>query len=164
MIRRPPRSTLFPYTTLFRSLVEHLGPPEERLRLGLAGRQRQRLLERLDGASVIAERNETPPLLDEGGRPDVVRVHRWAAAGKLWRRRLRSRRCELLVAIDEGADLLLQVRELGDERVHLLEVADDLALDGFALGATPRRVELPGDGVVLGPQRGDWRLRHQAVI
>src|SRR2546422_5390916 len=23
MIRRPPRSTLFPYTTLFRSLVEH---------------------------------------------------------------------------------------------------------------------------------------------
>src|SRR2546430_13376890 len=25
MIRRPPRSTLFPYTTLFRSLVLHLG-------------------------------------------------------------------------------------------------------------------------------------------
>src|SRR5256885_16650094 len=24
MIRRPPRSTLFPYTTLFRSLLEHL--------------------------------------------------------------------------------------------------------------------------------------------
>src|SRR3712207_8726933 len=26
MIRRPPRSTLLPYTTLFRSLVGHLGP------------------------------------------------------------------------------------------------------------------------------------------
>src|SRR5437899_5063607 len=26
MIRRPPRSTLFPYTTLFRSLVLHAGP------------------------------------------------------------------------------------------------------------------------------------------
>src|SRR5258707_7222914 len=25
MIRRPPRSTLFPYTTLFRSVVPHLG-------------------------------------------------------------------------------------------------------------------------------------------
>src|SRR3712207_7288436 len=25
MIRRPPRSTLFPYTTLFRSLIEDLG-------------------------------------------------------------------------------------------------------------------------------------------
>src|SRR3712207_7106500 len=28
MIRRPPRSTLFPYTTLFRSLVEGAGSPE----------------------------------------------------------------------------------------------------------------------------------------
>src|SRR2546427_8184167 len=26
MIRRPPRSTLFPYTTLFRSLYQRLGP------------------------------------------------------------------------------------------------------------------------------------------
>src|SRR3712207_5269632 len=26
MIRRPPRSTLFPYTTLFRSLVRNAGP------------------------------------------------------------------------------------------------------------------------------------------
>src|SRR2546430_6453008 len=28
MIRRPPRSTLFPYTTLFRSVVRHLVPPD----------------------------------------------------------------------------------------------------------------------------------------
>src|SRR3989449_11381634 len=28
MIRRPPRSTLFPYTTLFRSLPRRLGPPD----------------------------------------------------------------------------------------------------------------------------------------
>src|SRR5947208_6157052 len=28
MIRRPPRSTLFPYTTLFRSLLEQLGHAE----------------------------------------------------------------------------------------------------------------------------------------
>src|SRR3712207_7549118 len=26
MIRRPPRSTLFPYTTLFRSLIENVAP------------------------------------------------------------------------------------------------------------------------------------------
>src|SRR2546422_7354357 len=43
MIRRPPRSTLFPYTTLFRSLlVEHGGihrghPPELLHEHGLAG-------------------------------------------------------------------------------------------------------------------------------
>src|SRR3989441_6244731 len=29
MIRRPPRSTLFPYTTLFRSRIADLGSPEE---------------------------------------------------------------------------------------------------------------------------------------
>src|SRR4030042_795684 len=37
MIRRPPRSTLFPYTTLFRSLGRGLGlAPGFRLRFGLA--------------------------------------------------------------------------------------------------------------------------------
>src|SRR5258708_25146234 len=30
MIRRPPRSTLFPYTTLFRSIVEGFGKSAER--------------------------------------------------------------------------------------------------------------------------------------
>src|SRR3712207_7855531 len=42
MIRRPPRSTLFPYTTLFRSVVgeqahEHVDAPRRRLRVGAAG-------------------------------------------------------------------------------------------------------------------------------
>src|SRR6266849_9776401 len=31
MIRRPPRSTLFPYTTLFRSLARAVGDPSEAL-------------------------------------------------------------------------------------------------------------------------------------
>src|SRR3712207_8858067 len=31
MIRRPPRSTLFPYTTLFRSYLDHAAPFEEDL-------------------------------------------------------------------------------------------------------------------------------------
>src|SRR3712207_7847364 len=35
MIRRPPRSTLFPYTTLFRSLHE---PLDKRLRILVAGK------------------------------------------------------------------------------------------------------------------------------
>src|SRR5437016_6560330 len=46
MIRRPPRSTLFPYTTLFRSLVTGRGPvtaafdetePEVRVRIDTTG-------------------------------------------------------------------------------------------------------------------------------
>src|SRR5438874_9961325 len=51
MIRRPPRSTLFPYTTLFRSEYAHGAAPGLRLHRGqgLAGRVHQRR-ERGDGA------------------------------------------------------------------------------------------------------------------
>src|SRR3712207_7569127 len=42
MIRRPPRSTLFPYTTLFRSRLAPAGPPDlhraRELRRGTRGR------------------------------------------------------------------------------------------------------------------------------
>src|SRR5690349_22294641 len=45
MIRRPPRSTLFPYTTLFRSLADRQvrHPDAARRRLGVAGHRRRPL-------------------------------------------------------------------------------------------------------------------------
>src|SRR2546425_11149608 len=46
MIRRPPRSTLFPYTTLFRSRVEAFGGP----RLEAAGAT---VLDRMERMSVV---------------------------------------------------------------------------------------------------------------
>src|SRR3712207_6955690 len=63
MIRRPPRSTLFPYTTLFRSWgVEHFGPSEIVIRMVLKvqpARQwvvnrelRRRLKSALDAAGI----------------------------------------------------------------------------------------------------------------
>src|SRR3712207_7636335 len=48
MIRRPPRSTLFPYTTLFRSARAH--PPQ------LAARARRPL--RVAGPAAVAQRSE----------------------------------------------------------------------------------------------------------
>src|SRR2546427_6409937 len=36
MIRRPPRSTLFPYTTLFRSELDRVAGPQERAQLEAA--------------------------------------------------------------------------------------------------------------------------------
>src|SRR3712207_7582520 len=60
MIRRPPRSTLFPYTTLFRSL-----PPggEGRAAQGQEGRQRLRLRARRHA------RRDPPPAHRRPARP-----------------------------------------------------------------------------------------------
>src|SRR2546430_10117453 len=58
MIRRPPRSTLFPYTTLFRSdplPVVAAHPEHRRVAGGAAGAVDARHLARLD-AEIIAER------------------------------------------------------------------------------------------------------------
>src|SRR3712207_7296766 len=71
MIRRPPRSTLFPYTTLFRSRLRR-GParqdevrpeaPAQRLQLAGAGRDRDLVPEALqqpaDGFPQLAVRSE----------------------------------------------------------------------------------------------------------
>src|SRR5256885_7574923 len=59
MIRRPPRSTLFPYTTLFRSAQEE-------------GLEHDRQ-ERLDGGAHRHDRGRAPPL--EGGHPGDRRRH-----------------------------------------------------------------------------------------
>src|SRR3712207_7639403 len=77
MIRRPPRSTLFPYTTLFRSgdgdtaleMVERLDPDVLLLDLSMPGP---------DGVTVIRtlrERGRTTPVLvlTSFGEPDLVR-------------------------------------------------------------------------------------------
>src|SRR3712207_8798327 len=61
MIRRPPRSTLFPYTTLFRS---ELGPPGEAPhhapRLGLAHALPARCYEERSGRTAVEVRIERP--------------------------------------------------------------------------------------------------------
>src|SRR3712207_7741826 len=53
MIRRPPRSTLFPYTTLFRSLGRLVHEPARRLRLG---RIHPHVKRRVDGVREAALR------------------------------------------------------------------------------------------------------------
>src|SRR3712207_6884343 len=65
MIRRPPRSTLFPYTTLFRSAEHHLGTSAER--------QVERC--RHDGNGAVT--HSLVGLLELGGHfPDAVEVIR----------------------------------------------------------------------------------------
>src|SRR3712207_7731847 len=66
MIRRPPRSTLFPYTTLFRSEVEGERPPGELEgidRAGVERRARGAGDRRLDeGADVVRSEEHTSEL------------------------------------------------------------------------------------------------------
>src|SRR2546430_7908947 len=62
MIRRPPRSTLFPYTTLFRSLhvpfdVPHIWPPGAFSRVGARGS------------------------IADGASGSVMKIHPWLAGG-----------------------------------------------------------------------------------
>src|SRR3712207_8649807 len=48
MIRRPPRSTLFPYTTLFRSIRPRVAFPQTRTRLAVLDARRLTVRRRLD--------------------------------------------------------------------------------------------------------------------
>src|SRR5258708_19927939 len=68
MIRRPPRSTLFPYTTLFRSLLEKLS-------LALwASRRRKELLELLDQLDPKIAELTAAVEQEAKKRPEVVQL------------------------------------------------------------------------------------------
>src|SRR3712207_8411699 len=54
MIRRPPRSTLFPYTTLFRSVLDH--PEKSAQRRGIGVNEADAPQIEVDGAGHVAHR------------------------------------------------------------------------------------------------------------
>src|SRR2546430_14618125 len=89
MIRRPPRSTLFPYTTLFRSPAHHRSPqgalePGRRHRQGARGSRQRQITARLLWPSGRSPAYHalmsvvTPPLVrlvERAGRdPDILAV------------------------------------------------------------------------------------------
>src|SRR2546425_2112880 len=71
MIRRPPRSTLFPYTTLFRSELVELGRPVLHVE-GIPGRERDVLAERR-GAADDVDRVAVDVVDDSRGAPVAAR-------------------------------------------------------------------------------------------
>src|SRR3712207_8579698 len=64
MIRRPPRSTLFPYTTLFRSLVGTGQVPEQPRGFGRAAEGRH-LLRMTDQSGIVGEFTGPHPQLGD---------------------------------------------------------------------------------------------------
>src|SRR3712207_9293770 len=84
MIRRPPRSTLFPYTTLFRSLLAHPGMADTAVLINEFGETGldHLLVEKLDGEAV---------LLNAGCLCCTVRGDLSRALDGLWQRILDGR-------------------------------------------------------------------------
>src|SRR2546422_5826242 len=76
MIRRPPRSTLFPYTTLFRSREELLAtiPEEEEERRQLADRAFERLREKYFREDIL-HRHRRPDRSEEHTSELQSRLH-----------------------------------------------------------------------------------------
>src|SRR2546427_12134734 len=137
MIRRPPRSTLFPYTTLFRSLdleIEEgtpmVGAPD-RIRDGLIDRHRHGLRRRIDLiaavnrerlashglTSTLPGRSSTHPAGREAGEELRVEPHEYLGFRVVGRGR-------------DGAD--------GGQRIALLERAHPRPPRGVAVAHLPR--------------------------
>src|SRR5437764_13022922 len=76
MIRRPPRSTLFPYTTLFRSLVELRPAPDVNAPAGLVEQQYCRVLmqQPADRHLLLVTAGERAHRLSRRGRANVQGV------------------------------------------------------------------------------------------
>src|SRR3989454_7451989 len=61
MIRRPPRSTLFPYTTLFRSISEELGVKLENTVLDDLGHAKRIVIDK-DNTTIIGGKGKQPDI------------------------------------------------------------------------------------------------------
>src|SRR2546426_12835871 len=120
MIRRPPRSTLFPYTTLFRSLrrqrLQHEHPTPRQQRLG-------QLEARVLGGSAD-QRDDA--VLDPGEKGVLLRL---------------VEAVDLVAEQDRAATLVLE---------SLLRLLDDVAHPPHPLGDGGERLEVAGGGGFAG--------------
>src|SRR5947208_10855190 len=98
---------------------------------------------------MIPERDEAPALFDEGGRTDVIGMEDRTRAREFRRRGRLGIGRQLLVAIDELANVLFQLCQLTQLTVDLLEETADPALRPFALRVAWRAFHLVRDAVVI---------------
>src|SRR3712207_9323095 len=76
MIRRPPRSTLFPYTTLFRSHELDGGMLADQFRVNRVDQERHVIRDDVDDAAVLLVRDGGPCLPRAAYRGDLTMVVR----------------------------------------------------------------------------------------
>src|SRR2546429_6743977 len=129
MIRRPPRSTLFPYTTLFRSLQDEEAPRPSRL-LGHPSSQPD---DQIEGAE--EDRGQHQPLGHKGGHPEYPIGH---GLQEIEHRRVRGR-------IDDGIARVVTEREVSRRRG---KPPEEIRPED-AIGGVPWRVALEPEPVIV---------------
>src|SRR3989441_11616766 len=159
MIRRPPRSTLFPYTTLFRSLAFAVGAPDRvdgrqvddveahrrralELRLGVlerAARAREELVPRGEACALTIGDHRELALAPGGVRAVEVALHESGErllAGHRDRDVLAGRPFDPPRGLGEGARVLARGARgrRADQREPLVELAREVRSHRVALG------------------------------
>src|SRR6266566_6976985 len=148
MIRRPPRSTLFPYTTLFRS------PREQRVDgIVLGEEDGEPVLRRRHGLAVLRGRSFP------GGLP----LERIGAVAETHGKRLRPYRLDEVAGesrrLERGKLLALARRDEDEPPRH----ASHLACERFHARGTQRAIDQHGVPMALRQQRGrDLLVRDHA--
>src|SRR2546422_9391949 len=127
MIRRPPRSTLFPYTTLFRSLL-HLPPA---LLVGDLAHHQVIALGLVAEEVEVAHEHLVEPAAEEGGvAVDLAGLEEEVAPGLSRRQVLLLLRCRLVAAalavLPELEAEVVRVQLPGDGPHHLVVAHDEL--------------------------------------
>src|SRR5256884_7422053 len=124
MIRRPPRSTLFPYTTLFRSHCIRIAPRADELEADKVIASAAAVFQKQRRVFIIPDHNTDMPVVEkvrEGGTaaqmPDGKRV---AGRGRC---RSNIRKSALAVVVQEQIDLLVV-----GARVGLLDTGVDVPI------------------------------------
>src|SRR3712207_436585 len=158
MIRRPPRSTLFPYTTLFRSRGEALEQYAVELLRRADAPEHAPLVVLVGDAEAALQPDAVPELAQQLGAEGVdrPRLH--------LRRPLAERALEAfgdlagrLVGEGEGADAIRSEPEAFDEKADPLDEAERLA--GAGAGEDEERPRAGFDRLALVRRRG-WMGRQ----
>src|SRR4051812_27326017 len=138
MIRRPPRSTLFPYTTLFRSRSNSL--PDSLMRSSTARCRRR------TGRCWISSRS--PASCSIGGPRPTTRPSRWSERGMAKTHVVKPGECLSTIAAAHGLS--------GWKRLY--EAPENAA---FKKKRPDPNIIMPGDEVKI-PDKKDWKRSAKA--
>src|SRR5574343_1414096 len=124
MIRRPPRSTLFPYTTLFRSTARHVKGMKAQLRMQDELAQKLRVLRRAQGS--LEFETFQPRALFDGDRITDIRQQAHNRARQLIEEfMIATKGCTARFLAAQGCASLRRVVRSPDRWLRIVEVAQE---------------------------------------